>query len=189
MQTTLLWTGREYYSLENCLITTTQAGATIHSAIVGKYHETIYRVDYVIKTNKNWETIFLDLKSRHNDHAQHLHFEGDGYGNWTHNDDSPEQFKGCIDIDIPLTPFTNTLPIKRLGLRPGDARQIQVLYLDILGNQILPVQQKYVCLSDYEYHYENVPNDFEADIMVDAYGFVVDYPALFERSGIWRSRT
>jgi uncharacterized protein len=182
MQVNLLWTGREYYSLENCLVNTTSMGSEVNSVIVGKYGEKIYRVEYNIKTNQNWETVYFKVDSQHSNQRQQLIFEGDGKGNWTANGEPAEQFKGCIDIDIPLTPFTNTLPINRLRLAQQDEHQIQVIYLDLLEQQITPVKQKYIRLSNSEYHYENVPNDFEAKIEVDDQGFVVDYPSLFVRT-------
>lgn len=92
------------------------------------------------------------------------------------------QFDGCLDVDIPLTPFTNTLPIRRLGLRVGETREIGVIYCDVLEEQIRPVRQRYTRISGTEYHYENVPNDFEATIVVDESGLVVDYPELFVRT-------
>jgi uncharacterized protein len=99
--------------------------------------------------------------------------------NWI---DFEHPFKGCLDVDIPLTPFTNSLPINRLQLALGEARQIRVIYLDLLERRIVPVNQKYIRLSRTEYHYENVPNDFEARIKVDDAGLVVDYPGLFVRT-------
>ena len=48
----------------------------------------------------------------------------DGLGNWT--DGSGRELSvlaGCIDIDIAATPFTNTLPIRRLGLSPGQSAE------------------------------------------------------------------
>jgi hypothetical protein len=57
-----------------------------------------------------------------------------------------------------------------------------VIYLDLLAQEVSPVRQKYTRLSQLEYQYENVPNDFEAKIQVDESGLVVDYPSLFVRS-------
>jgi len=182
MQTNLLWTGREYYSLENCLVGMTTAGAEITSTIIGNYEDKIYKVEYWIKTNQNWETVFLEINSRHSNQTQLTRFEGDGKGNWIKNGKKADQFKGCIDIDIPLTPFTNTLPIRRLKLSQNQAQEIQVIYCDLLEQQIKSVRQRYTCLSDTEYHYENVPNDFEATIQVDESGLVIDYPSLFVRT-------
>ena len=182
MQTNILWTGREYYSLENCLVNIVASGSEINSTIIGYYAEKIYRVEYLIKTNQNWETIFFEINSRHSNKTQLIRFEGDGKGNWINNGKKADQFKGCIDVDIPLTPFTNTLPIRRLNLDQKQTQEIKVIYCDLLEQQIKPVHQQYNRLSDTEYHYENVPNDFEATIQVDESGLVVDYPALFVRT-------
>jgi hypothetical protein len=187
MQTNLLWTGREYHSLENCLVNVTATGAEITSTIIGHYEEKIYKIEYRIKTNQNWGTVFFEIDSRHSNQIQLIRFEGDGKGNWMSNGKKATKFKGCIDIDIPLTPFTNTLPIKRLHLNRNEAQEIRVIYCDLLEQQIKPVRQKYTCLSNTAYHYENVPNDFEATIRVDESGFVVDYPSLFVRTAVLKT--
>ena len=75
-----------------------------------------------------------------------------------------------------------SLAIKRLKLRNGDEREITVIYLDLLAGHIVPVSQKYIRLSDSKYHYKNVPNDFEAEIEVDEFGLVANYPGLFVRT-------
>lgn len=61
---------------------------------------------------------------------------------------------------------------------------IKVVYIDVLERQIKPLQQRYTKLSQAEYKYENVPNDFEAIITIDEAGFVVNYPGLFVRTAI-----
>jgi hypothetical protein len=184
MQTNILWTGREYYSLENCLIDDTATGSQINSTIVGSYEGKIYKVAYHIKTNENWETVFFEIDCQIGNQHQTIRYTGDGKGNWTNDGKNVEQFNGCIDIDLPLTPFTNTLPIRRLQLAQHQSQEIQVIYCDLLEKKIIPVRQKYTCLSATEYHYENIPNDFEANILVDRSGFVVDYPSLFVRSAV-----
>lgn len=181
-QKNILWTGREYYSLENCLIEIANTGTTVSSTIIGLYQQKLYRVEYRIETNSNWETRRVEVRCQHDSLLQSFTFESDGKGNWFVNGKEEVRFAGCIDVDIPLTPFTNSLPINRLHLGAGNAQTIRVIYIDLLEKQIKPVQQKYVCISKTEYHYENIPNDFEANIMVDELGFVVDYPALFVRT-------
>jgi uncharacterized protein len=182
MQTNLLWTGREYYSLENCLVATTASGSEITSTIIGLYEGKLYKVEYRIKTNQRWETTLLEVNSRHSNQTESIRLEGDGKGHWTFNGKKADQFDGCIDVDIPVTPFTNTLPISRLKMDQNQSREIQVIYCDVLAQQVSAVRQRYTCLSNVKYHYENVPNDFEATIEVDESGFVVDYPSLFVRT-------
>lgn len=181
MNSTLQWNGIEYDSVENCVVTTTGDGTEIRSVISGKYGNDVYRVDYLIRTNSRWETVFFEVKSKINDTLGLLVYEGDGKGNWKSNGNPAPEFKGCIDIDIPLTPFTNTLPINRLKLKEGASAHIKVIYIDLLEEHIHAVHQKYTRLSHTDYQYENVPNDFEATITVDESGFVMHYPTLFTR--------
>lgn len=182
MQINILWTGREYYSLENCLVTIDSSGAHIQSTIVGLYEGNIYKVSYSLKTNEHWQTRSLEINSQQNNKSEHILLDGDGTGNWLYNGKPAEQFSGCTDVDIPLTPFTNTLPIRRLALKDNESQNIQVIYCDILGEKVTPVRQKYTRISDTAYHYENIPNDFEATIQVDEFGLVIDYPELFVRT-------
>lgn len=187
MQTNLVWSGLEYGSLENCLVNTSAAGAEITSTIISSYDHKIFKINYCIKTNNKWETVFFEISSQHSNKLDVVKFEGDGKGNWSSNGIRVEQFEGCIDIDISLTPFTNSLPINRLNLIQNQRQEIRVIYLDVLEQQMNPVWQQYTRLSDTIYHYQNIPNNFEANIEVDESGLVVDYPTLFIRNAVLKS--
>lgn len=150
--------------------------------IVGRYRDTMYRVGYRIKTNPAWETVLVRIRSQIAGREDLLRLESDGKGNWTANGQPAARFEGCTDVDIALTPFTNTLPINRLELTPGQCQLIRVIYLDLLAGQLQPVRQQYTRLSDTQYHYQHVPNDFEAVITLDELELVVDYPELFTRT-------
>jgi uncharacterized protein len=182
MQANILWTGREYYSLENCVVQRTASGVEINSSIIGMYNHQLYKVEYIIKTNENWETKFCEIKTQAFNKREIFILHKDSNVNWKLNGNTAAHLKGCIDVDIPITPFTNTLPINRLKLNIGESKQIKVVYLDILNNEIKSVHQRYTRLSETKYRYENVPNDFEAEIIVDEAGLVVDYPGLFVRT-------
>ena len=123
----------------------------------------------------------VEIKSTIEGFVETNSLQSNGKGSWFDKGEVLQQFDGCIDVDLPLTPFTNTLPINRLKLQVGEQQVIRVVYLDLLNNAIKPIAQRYTRLSEFQYKYENVPNDFEAVILVDESGFVVDYPGLFER--------
>lgn len=188
MQTNILWAGREYRSLENCLIETADTGVFIRSTIIGSYEGKIYQVEYEIRTNAEWETLSLQMRSRHSDRIMQWYCESDTRGNWTSNGQEMTEWNGCVDIDISLTPFTNTLPIRRLRLSDGAVQTIRVLFFDILEHEIRPVDQQYTRLSDKEYEYNNVVTDFKAKLVVNEQGLVVDYPGLFVKTDLLESR-
>lgn len=90
---------------------------------------------------------------------------------------------GCVDVDIAATPLTNTLPIRRLGLVPGQAADIDVVYIDVPTLHVSPVRQRYTCLFSEDgrsgYRYES--GSFCADLVVDRHGLVIDYAGLWRR--------
>ena len=185
MFTNLLWTGTEYHSLENCLVKSVANGFEIDSIIIGFYQDTIFRVAYKIKTTMSWETNYLEIHSRFNNERHHSLFESDANGNWKFNGNADKKFSGCIDVDLSLTPFTNTLPVNRLNMDIQNEQVIEVLYCDVLQNEFRKVNQRYIRLSDAIYRFQNVPNDFESEIEVDGNGFIVNYPQLFKRTAIY----
>jgi uncharacterized protein len=180
MQTNILWSGIEYYSLENCIVDSGDS-VIVNSTIVGIYNGKIYRVEYLIRLNESWETCYCCVKSQLNDEIKKLEVEKD-QNRWSLNGKYVDNFDGCTDVDIPLTPFTNSLPINRLKLSLGQEENIDIIYIDVLADSIKRVKQKYRRISSGVYKYENIPNDFEAEIKVDNEGFVVEYPQLFTRT-------
>jgi hypothetical protein len=110
----------------------------------------------------------------------------DGEGYWTtHSGESVPGLEGCVDVDISATPFTNTLPIRRLGLAPGESADLSVAYVDIDEMRAWREEQRYTRLKknseDALYKYESLDSGFTADLPVDTDGLVLDYPGLFRR--------
>jgi hypothetical protein len=183
MKTTIIWTGIEYHSIEHCTVNTNNDGVTANSTIIGFYQNRIYRLDYIINMNALWQTKSCLIDFQCNEDRECFELIND-LGVWHLNGEPRPDFSDCTDVDIPLTPFTNTLPIRRLNLMDGDERVIDIIYLDLMENEIKHVKQKYRRISANFYRYENIPNDFEANIEVDEDGFVVNYPQLFTRTAI-----
>jgi len=101
--------------------------------------------------------------------------------------------EGCLDVDISATPFTNTLPIRRLQLQLGESAEIQVVYLAVPEMQINCEPQRYTCLevnpAGGVYKFESLTSVFVAKLPVDADGLVLDYPQLFARVNDVRNKT
>jgi hypothetical protein len=71
--------------------------------------------------------------------------------------------------------------INRLTPAKNKEGKLNVLYIDVLEEIEKAVNQKYRRLSNNKYKYENIPGDFEAVILADQEGFIIDYPGLFKR--------
>jgi uncharacterized protein len=84
-----------------------------------------------------------------------------------------------MDIDFAATPFTNTLPVRRLDLQPGESAEIAVAYIDAHSLGVMPIRQRYTCLESgadggrYRFEalpYAALPDGFSAELSVDAMG-------------------
>lgn len=100
-------------------------------------------------------------------------------GHWADGDGRPRpELVGCQDVDVAATPLTNTLPIRRLGLRPGEHRDIAVAWIDVPSLEVRRVRQGYTRhpaeggLDHYTYR---DPLHGEYRMSVDSDGLVVDY--------------
>ncbi len=75
---------------------------------------------------------------------------------------------GCTDVDISVTPFTNTLPIRRLNLDQDESTEIETVYISVPELQVETAIQRYTCLDSLDdeggrYRYESVPSGFTAE--------------------------
>lgn len=184
MRQNILWKGLYYTSMENCMLTGNATGFVVNSQVTGLFENKIMRIDYQLQLDHTWKTLSIIASSRQAEHTNALSFTGDGEGNWRFNDKPAPEFNGCIDVDISVTPFTNSLPVKRLKLNINEQQLIKVFYINLPDEKLQVMEQRYTKLSDTEYLYQNVGSHFEAVISLDKNGLVVNYPGIFERIGI-----
>lgn len=90
------------------------------------------------------------------------------------------ELDGCIDLDLGCTPFTNSLPIKRLLLEVGETAEILVARVDHETLAVVPERQRYTRLAAQRWRYWD-ESEFTVEFDVDAHDLVVDYPDLFRR--------
>ncbi len=81
-----------------------------------------------------------------------------------------------------MTPFTNTLAIRRLGLEVGESAEIKVAYILVPELSLRAAPQRYTRLADRLWRFDGLDIDFTADLTVDESGFVIEYPGLFRRA-------
>lgn len=183
MTANIIWKSAYYHSEEHCVCTQSAEGNTISSTIAGHVKQMKFEVTYTIDTNCEWETIRTKITSSVNARISRWQLERKESG-WLLNDRPLQTPAGTKDIDISLTPFTNTLPVRRLVLKPGDTRVIDVVFFDVLQETVMPVKQIYTCQSKGIYLFGTYERDFEALLRVNGEGLVEDYPGLFQMVGV-----
>lgn len=168
--------------IEHLVLRQTSSEVVAESAVITKLDGKPLALRYRIRCDLNWRVRKVEL-ARIGDDRQ-IELASDGVGNWLDGAGKAQpQLGGAIDIDISATPFTNTLPIRRLALPHGKSGEIIAVYILLPDLTITTDRQRYTRLDadGRRYRYESVDSDFTREIEVDEPGLVVTYPGLFRR--------
>ncbi|MBA2679099.1 MAG: putative glycolipid-binding domain-containing protein, partial [Ktedonobacteraceae bacterium] len=179
MDRQIMWSPWLGPGLEHLRLFSTQEGIVADSVVLGVQDQKPFRVHYEIQCTSRWElrTVHVSVLS---DVSQSLHLFTDGAGSWTtQGGEAFPLLEGCLDVDLSITPFTNTLPIRRLALQPGMATTLAMAYIALPHMQIKVTKQRYTCLdltpSTEHYLFESLKNgvsSFTAELPVDKNGLV-----------------
>ncbi len=173
----VFWSALRWVGLEHLRVRADGSGVMLDGLIIAQ-RESPQRLAYRIRCDASWTARAVEL--RRLDGGAGLALEGDGAGHWRLGGGARlTALDGCTDVDFALTPATNTLPIRRLGLAPYQAVDIAVAYVEFPSLMPRPVSQRYTRLADRVYRYES--STFRADLPVDDYGLVLDYPGVWKR--------
>ncbi|MBL8127070.1 MAG: putative glycolipid-binding domain-containing protein [Thermomicrobiales bacterium] len=142
-------------------------------------------VKYTVRVDREWHTRLV--KIRQVDYGSVPGFSStkrctlkrDQYGSWSvsSGNDKPRLsgISYLTDIDIQVTPATNTLPIRRLNLAVGESAEVTAAWFRIPEFKVEPLRQRYTRLAEDTYGYESPDHDFTATLTVDDLGLVVNY--------------
>jgi hypothetical protein len=175
------WRSLEDGGLEHLTLSLAADSIVAKSVVIGARGGRAYGVRYGIVCDAGWVVRSFDVETTD---GRSLRWEKDRRGRWTdENGAHLAGFDGCIDVDLSGTPFTNTLPIRRLDLEAEDGT-VELAMLFVPFDSFTPrvERQRYTCLKPRSlYRFALADESFTADLPVDADGLVTDYPGLFER--------
>lgn len=179
MRRLLRWAALVSPGTEELVLHTEDGVISADSVVEGGRAGESVRVSYHLELDPAWQVRRVAVQDR--DGRVDLLREPDG--TWRDgNGVTLPALAGCTDVDISVTPFTNTLPIRRLQLAAGESAEIRVVYIQSPGLNVRPVRQQYTNLGDGRYRYEALETGFAAVLTVDADGLVIEYPGLFRRT-------
>lgn len=145
-----------------------------------------FRMRYRVECDGDWVTRSVDATLL-DAGASEVSLRRVADGKWIDGDGNRlPGLDGCIDIDFAVSPFTNTLPIRRLRLAEGRSQDIAVVYFSLPNLAVSQVHQRYTCKRALDaaggvYLYEGIFRKFAADLPVDAEGIVTEYPQTWRR--------
>jgi hypothetical protein len=136
---------------------------------------------YAVACDGSWRTRWAEVTCTCGAATRTLELTVTG-DRWLEAGREHREVRGAVDVDLGWTPATNTLPIRRLGLRPGQRSGIvTAAWVRFPTLQLEPLPQEYERLDERRYRYTSGGGIFSAELSVDEEGLVVDYGDLWER--------
>ena len=203
----VVWVPWQKSGIESTRVGNLGLGPVANGLVVGEENGVVYRLQYVIRCDLDWRTREVRITPLAGT-SPPLHLLSDGAGYWTTVAGvALPDLDGCLDIDLSVSAFTNTLPIKRLGLGAGLDATIAVVYIAVPTFVVSQKPQRYTRLIETpvhldtlvasvetaadlvfatrslvgRYRFEALDSGYTAELPVDRQGFVEDYPGLFRR--------
>jgi uncharacterized protein len=188
----LMWAGTDEWRAEAAQVELRPDGFDVTGVQLGT-GPVRYRLDYVLRTAAGWVTRSLAVTAQGEGWRRTLGLRRDPRGRWTCSAsatgdvDLPvpggdtADLDDALDCDVGLSPLSNSMPILRHRLHEDSgAVDATMAWVSVPALTVHRSRQRYE-------HLRRTPGgavvrfasgDFTADLVVDADGFVVDYPQL-----------
>jgi uncharacterized protein len=146
-----------------------------------------WAVEYAIDVDAAWATRSAAIRGRSAAGLCSALLEADGNGRWLVDGIPVRRLDGCLDVDLEASAMTNALPVRRLGLPAAAGAAAPAAYVRAVGLAVERLEQTYVRTTDdagrQRYDYAAPAFDFEARLVYDESGLVLDYPGIAVRVG------
>jgi hypothetical protein len=177
----VLWSRQDQVSLEYFELHQDSDDIRLSGTVLTSHDRKPLRVDYIVHCDLSWVTRSVRIILTHDAISSKLTLIADDQHRWWSDGKEVAAVAGCVDVDISLSPSTNTLPIRRLSLAPGTESDVTAAWIRFPELTVEPLPQRYVRTGEGLYRYSSAGGAFTADIEVDEVGLVVSYPPLWER--------
>ena len=174
----LLLDGTDY-----CALWHTAEGWLLKGTVVGVLKDQQPMLaNYEIYCDENWLTHRVQIERTIENDVKTLTLSVETRGVWRSSGQELREIRGCDDVDLAITPATNTLPIRRLNLQVGSSESVIAAWVKFPELTVQLLSQCYTRLTMDTYRYES-NTGFSAEIVVDDVGLVTAYPGGWERIG------
>jgi putative acetyltransferase len=130
-------------------------------------------VRYDVEVDHAWRTRTVRVEEAADGRVRWL--ASDGGGRWWDRDGTPvDGLAGCLDVDVEVTPATNTLPIRR-----GATGAVRAAWIRVPGPDVQPLEQRYERTGT---GWRYASGRFGAELTVDEDGLVRDYGDVWHRT-------
>jgi uncharacterized protein len=115
----LLINGTDY-----CALWRTAEGWLLKGTVVGVLNQRPMLANYEVHCDENWLTHRVQVERKVGKDTKALILSVESGGLWRSSGQELSAVRRCLDVDLAVTPATNTLPIRRLDLGIGKSESV-----------------------------------------------------------------
>ena len=185
MRREIVWEWTDRPGLEHLSLEIGENAIRADGLVLVALDESLVRLRYAVECDGSWNFRRAELAMDRAGEQRSLTVARDEPGDWVVDGAPRRELAGCTEIDIMATPFTNTLPVRRLRFAVGEPVAVRMVYIALPDLAVRPMDQEYTRLDDAtpprRFRYRNLAGGFTADLALDADGIVLDYPPVWSR--------
>ena len=178
----VLWRRADEPSLEYCVLEGRPDGWLLQGTVVLALAGRPAHAAYAIACDAGWRTrtvhVALEMEGLP---SRVLSLRVNAERGWWDGDQELVAVRGCSDIDLSITPSTNTLPLRREPMVIGASIEPRAAWVRFPELTVEPLPQRYMRVEEQRYRYESLESGFAAELTVDALGLVRRYGDLWHR--------
>ena len=177
----LFWRRTDVEGFERLELTVEPDGVTATSTVIC-LEAGGFRLDHHWTLDPAWRAQAVTVERWSARGRGRLHLERAGTG-WRVDGALRADLEGAEEPDLSVTPFCNTLPIRRTPEAPGASLPLDTAFIDGPALTVARSSQRYDRQGAGRLRYVDLglSRGFEADLIVDGEGLVLKYEHLFER--------
>lgn len=177
----VLWQRQGQTSLEHFRLSGMPGMFVLHGIVLSRAEAVPQQIQYTVTCGLDWITRAVDVTAIEGSHVHRLQLVRDPKGVWRRDAEVLQEFEGLSDVDLQITPATNTLPIRRLQLGIGQSVETDALWIRFPELTLERLPQRYTRAAGHRYIYESRGGAFRAVLDVDGEGVVVRYGDVWGR--------
>ena len=170
------WTDRP--GLETLRLVRRATGTTADGSVLVFLDGAPVSVRYTVEHDAAWHFRRARIETDRAGSARviEIHHED---GTWSVDGTARADLEGCEDLDVAITPYTNTPALAAHPLAPGATRRLRVAWVQVPGFDVQSVEQEYTRLDSAggveRYRYRNLHSAFTGELTRGADGLVLEY--------------
>jgi hypothetical protein len=139
---TVMWRNIVANGAEYCALWRTSEGWLLRgSAVAAPDQKAPLLVEYEVHCDPTWRTHRVQVKRTIGGEVRDLGLTLEAHGVWRLSGDECSDLRDCVDVDLGVTPATNTLPIRRLNLPIGGSQDVTAAWIKFPDLTLQPLGQ------------------------------------------------